>query len=150
MRNHNQSLLTQIKELKDDKKVLKGKLEQFTQEKVSKYPVVTIQVEDKGVKTDPVNMTTQEDKSVEEMTRLDVAIQMINIPSEVFVTKSTTSFPKVNQKISTHLIREFQTKKVPYRHPNHESRQLNHATYQDHSDQKQQTDVPKNSDVTLI
>ncbi len=92
-----------------------------------------MQVEDKGTNTDPVNMTTQKDKLVEETTRLDIAVQRINIPSEDSIINSTTSSPEVNKKIPTHLIRESQTKKVPYRHPNHGSRQLNHATYRDHS-----------------
>ena len=51
LRNHNQSLLTQINKLKDDKKALKDKLEQLTQEEISKSPVVTVQVEDKGTNT---------------------------------------------------------------------------------------------------
>lgn len=40
--------------------------------------------------------------------------------------------------------------KIPYRHLNHKNRQINHATYQDHLDQKQQTLVPDNSDITSI
>ena len=72
--NHNQSLLNQTKKLKEDKKALKDKLEQVTREEVSKSPVTTVQVENKGTNTDPVNMTTQEDKSVEETTHVDVAV----------------------------------------------------------------------------
>lgn len=95
-------------------------------------------------------MSTQEDKSVEETTHLDVAIQTINTPSECFITNSTTSSPEENIKISTCPIRENQTKKVPYRHLNHENRQMNHATYCSHSEQKQQPDVPEKSNVTSI
>ena len=47
-------------------------------------------------------------------------------------------------------IRESQTKKVPYRHLNHESRQINQDTYMYLLEHKQQTDVPENSDVTSI
>jgi len=142
LRDHSEKLLTQIKKLKKDKKLLEKKGQQLVEKKVSKFSNVEIQVEEK-TNIDPVNMTTQEEgKSVEENTHLYVAVQMIKIPSEGYVTNSTTSSPEVNQKISTHLIRESQTKKFPYRHLNHESRQLNHAMYRDHSEQKQQTDVP--------
>jgi len=107
-----------------------------------------VQIESKGTNTDPGNITIQEeDKSVEEMTHLVVAVQTMNIPSECSITNSTTSSPEENLKIATCPIRE---SKVLYRHPNHESRQINQATYQDHSDQKQQTDVPDNSDVISI
>ena len=95
-------------------------------------------------------MTTQADKSVEEMTHVDVAVQTMNIPSECSITISTTSLPEENIKIGTCPVRRNQTKKVPYRHPNHENRWINHATYRYHSNQKQQTDVPDNSDVTSI
>ena len=91
LRNHNQSLLNQIKKLKVDDKALKDKLEQVTQEEVSKSAATTIQVENKGTNTDPVNMTTQEDKSVKETTHVDVAVQTMNIPSECSITNSTTS-----------------------------------------------------------
>jgi len=74
----------------------------------------------------------------------------MNIPSEGLVTNSTTSSQEEKQKISSHLIRESQTIKVPYLHRNHDSRQHNQATYRDHSEQKQQIDVPENSDVTSI
>lgn len=98
MRNCNQSLLNQIKKLKDDKKALKDNLEQVTQEEVSKSPVTIVQVENKGTNTDPVNMTTQEDKSVEEMTHVDVAVQTMDIPSECSITNSTTSSLEENIK----------------------------------------------------
>jgi len=98
-----------------------------------------------------VNIITQEEyKLVEEKTHLDVVVQMINTKSEGSVNNSTLSSSEVNKKNFTHLIRESQTKKFPYRHPNHKSRQLNHATYRDHSKQKQQIDVPENNDVTSI
>jgi len=72
---------------------------------VSKSPVATVQVEKKGTNIEPVNMTTQEDKSVEKTTRLDVAIQTMNIPSECSITNSTTSLPEENLKIVTRPIR---------------------------------------------
>lgn len=54
--------------------------------------------DDKTTNTNPVNVTTQEeDKQVEEKTRLDVAVQMINTPSEGLVTNSTTSSPEINK-----------------------------------------------------
>lgn len=63
--------------------MLKDKLEQLTQEEVLKSPVVTVQVEDKGTNTDPINITTQEkDKLVEVKTSSDVAVQTTEISSE--------------------------------------------------------------------
>ena len=56
LKNHSEKLLTQIKKLKNDKKSLKDKLEQLTQE-VLKSPDVTVEVEDKGTNTDPINIT---------------------------------------------------------------------------------------------
>jgi len=61
----NEKLLTQIKKLKTDKKSLKNKLEELIT-KVSKSSDVTIQVDEKILNTDSVNITTQEeDKLVE-------------------------------------------------------------------------------------
>ena len=74
----------------------------------------------------------------------------MNIPSECSIPISTTSLPKENIKIGTCPVRRNQTKKVPYRYSNHENKRINHATYRYHSDEKQQTDVPYNSDVTSI
>lgn len=72
-------------------------MEQVTYE-VSKSPITTFQVENKGTNTDPVNMTIQEDKSVEETTHVDVAVQTMDIPSECSTTNSTTSSPEENLK----------------------------------------------------
>ena len=108
--------MTQIKKLKKDKKSLKDKLEHCIQEEVSKSPVVTAPLEDKGMNTKPVNTTTQkEDKSIKGKTHSHDAIQMMKIPNKYFVSNSTTAVPKENQKIATHLIRESQTKIIPYR-----------------------------------
>ena len=77
-----------------------------------------------------MNVTTQEeDKQVEENTRLNVAVQTMDIPIECFITNSTTSSPEENIKIGTCPVRKNQTKKVPYRHLNHENRRINHTTY---------------------
>ena len=61
----------------------------------------------------------------------------MDIPSECSITNSTTFSPKENLK-------------TLYRHSNHESRQINQATYQDHSNQRQQINVSENNDVTSI
>jgi len=93
LRDHSEKLLTQIKKLKKDKKLLGNKGQQLAEKEASKSSNVEIQVEEK-TNNDPVNMTTQEeDKSVEEKMHLDVAVQMINIPSEGCVTNSITSSP---------------------------------------------------------
>lgn len=84
-------------------------MEQVTQEEVSKSPVATVQVENKGTNTDPMNMTTQEGKSVEETTHADVAVQTMDIPSKCSINNSATSSPEENLK-------------TLYWHPNHENR----------------------------
>ena len=92
-----------------------------------KSPVITVQVEDKGTNTDPVNITTQkEDKLVEGKTYSNVAVQMMEIPSDDLISNSTI-VPEVNQEIPTHMIREIQTRKTSYRHPNHKRIFLNHS-----------------------
>lgn len=64
LKDHSEKLLTQIKKLKKDKKSLENKVQHLIQKKASKYSNVEIQVEEK---TDPMNITTQEeDKPVEE------------------------------------------------------------------------------------
>ena len=64
-----------------------------------------------------MNVTTQEeDEQVEENTHLDVAVQTMNIPSECFITNSTTSSPEENLK-------------TLYQYQNHENRQINQAVY---------------------
>ena len=133
-KNHSEKLLSQIKKLKKDKKSLENKVQQLIEKEASN---VGIQVDDKTTNTDRVNMTTQEDKSVKETTHVDVAVQTMNIPSECSITNLITSSPEENLK-------------TLYRHPNHKIRQLNQATYQDHSEQKQQTNVPENNDITSI
>ena len=70
-KNHSEKLLTQIKKLKKDKKSLEGQVQQLIKKEASN---VGIQVDDKTTNTDPLNMTTQEDKSVEETTHVDVAV----------------------------------------------------------------------------
>ena len=113
-------MLTQIKILKKDKKSLENQVQQLIKKEASN---VGIQVDDKTTHTDSMNVTTQEeDKQVEENTRLNVAVQTMDIPSECFITNSTTSSPEENIKIGTCPVRKNQTKKVPYRHLNHENR----------------------------
>ena len=82
-------------------------------------------------------MTTQEDKSVEETTHVDVAVQTMDIPSECSITNSTTSSLEENPK-------------TLYRHLNHENRQINQAVYQDNSSRRQKINVSENNDVTSI
>jgi len=83
LKDNSEKLLTQIKKLKKDKKSLKDKLEHCIQEEVSKSPVVTTPLENKGTYTKIVNTATQEDdKSVEG--KPHVAIQMMNISNHDF------------------------------------------------------------------
>lgn len=104
-----------------------------------KSPLIIVQVEDKGTNTDLINIITQEDeKPIEVKTYLDVAVQTIEIPSDDFVANSTTSVFEANQENATHMTRENQNEKTPYRHLNHKSGQLSQFTYFNHSERKQQ------------
>ena len=146
LKNHSEKLLMQIKILKKDKKSLENQVQQLIKKEASN---VGIQVDDKTTNIDSVNVTTQdEDKQVEENTRLEFAVQTMNIPSECFITNSTTFSPEENIKIGTCSVRKNQTKRVPYRYPNHENRRINYATYLNQSEPKQQINDPKKSNVT--
>lgn len=97
LKDHGGKLLTQIKKLKNDKKSLKDKLEQLTQE-VSKSLDVTVQVEEKGINTDPVNITTQgEDKLDEVKMYSEVAVPTTKYSSEDLEINHSTSITKGNQ-----------------------------------------------------
>ena len=96
-------------------------MQQLVEKESSKSSNVEVQVE-KKTNIDTVNVTTQEeDKQVAEDANLDVVVQTRNILSEGSVTNSITSSLEENQRS--------QTTKVPYRHPNHGSRQLDQAMY---------------------
>ena len=124
LKDHSEKLLTQIRKLKKDKKLLENKVQQLVENKASN---VEVQIEEK-TNIDPVNVTTQEEvKQVVENTKLDVAVQMRNILSQQKIQSQQHPRQKKIKKIITHLIRESQIKKAPYRHPNHRSRQLDQA-----------------------
>ena len=136
LRNHNQTLLTQIKKLKNDKKSLNDKLEQL-QNEVLKSLVVSVQVEDKGINTDPVNITSKEEEESREFkTYVEVAIQTMDIPNDDSVANSTTTTPEENQDSTTNMIKESQTKGAMYRHSNHKRKISNQPTYQHHPENK--------------
>lgn len=94
LKNHNQELMEQIKQLKDDKsqeenfkklqndnKLLENKLEQIQQE-ASRLSRVTLVVE-KGTNTDPIHITTQEvSNPVEGETYKDIEVLTIRSSSE--------------------------------------------------------------------
>ena len=110
----------QIKKLKKDKKSLENKVQQLVKNEASKSSNIEVQVEEKS-NVDPVNVSTKEDdKQVAEETNLDAG-RTRNILREDYVTISITFSPGENQRC--------ETKTVPYRHPNHGSRQLDPATY---------------------
>ena len=125
LKNHNQNLLTQIKKLKNDKKSLERKWEQLIKKEASKSSKVKIQVVEKGINTDPINITTKEDVNPIEVKTYS------KIPSEDLETNEATSvreenhIPKINQENTTGMIRENRVTRTPYRHPNHKSRCLN-------------------------
>ena len=124
--------------------MLESKVQQLVENKASN---VEIRVEEKETGTNAVNVITQEeDKQVAKDANLDVVVPAMNISSESYVTSSITSSPKENQNITTQLRMESQTKKVPYRHPNHGSRQLDQAM----SSEQKQVDIPTNTNISAI
>lgn len=148
LKDHSEKVLTQIKKLKKGKKSLENKVQPLIEKETSN---IEDQVEEKGINTDPVHVTAQEeDKPVEEKTHLDVIVQTMNIPSEGFVTNSTTSSLGVNHNIATHMIRQRQTKRTPYLHLNHKNRHLNQSVNLYHSKHEQQTYVSKTTNVSAI
>jgi hypothetical protein len=138
---HNQILLTNIKKIKNDKKLLEDRLEQLSKEKVPKSSSERIQVKEKGKNTNSVLITTQEDgKLAKERTYPDVGVQMMEITSVNLAIKEATSTYKeekhtlkLNQEYSKNIIQENNVIRTPYRHPNHKSKHLNELEYQCHS-----------------
>ena len=108
---------------------MNDKLEQL-QSEVLKSWVVLVQVEDKGVNIDLVNIISKEEEEFREVkTYAKVAIQTMDIPNNDSVTYSTTITPEENQESTTNMIREGQTKGAMYRHPNHKSILSNQSTF---------------------
>ena len=151
LKDHSEKILTQIKKLKKDKKSLENKVQQLNEKEASN---VGIQVDEKTTKIDPVSNTTQgKDKLVEVKMYSVVAVPTTKDSCEDLDINHSTSITKgnqvlqINQENDTNNIRENQITRIPYQHPNHKSRQLNQAMY---LEQKQQTDVSKNINVSAI
>jgi hypothetical protein len=147
LRVHNRSLLTQIKKLKSDKKSLQNELDQLINKEslVDKETMiepmelenssdVNIPIMDKGINTDPVNLTTQKDANPTNVKRSS------NVEVQTSQGYEEDSIPKVNQEKATSIRSKDQVARMPYRHPNHKSRYFNQSMYQ----QKQMIDIPKN------
>jgi hypothetical protein len=137
LKNHNQSLVTLIKKLKNEKKSQKERLEQFysketmTSEEtilepieIKKLPIKKIQTSEKGINTNLVNLTTHVKRSS-------------NVEVETIQGYEEDSFPKINQEKDTSIRSKDQVARMPYRHPNHKSRYFGQSMYQI-------TDMPKN------
>lgn len=76
---------------------MKNKLEELLTKEVSKSSDTIVQVEEKRTNTEPINLTVQTNPNLTEVkTYSEVAIQMIEIPSDDSIDDSTTSIPKDN------------------------------------------------------
>jgi hypothetical protein len=96
LRVHNQNLLTQIKNLKHDKKTLQEKLDHKT-------PLV-----DKETMTDPINLTTQKEENPADVKNFsNVEVQTSQKYQEDSIRKATSIRSK--DRVA----------RIPYRHPNH-------------------------------
>jgi chromosome segregation ATPase len=144
---HNQSLLTQITKLKSDKKSLQNKLEQLINKEslvdketmtepmeLEKSLNIKIPIMDKGINSDPINLTTQKDANPTDVKR------SLHVEVETSQGYEEDSIPKVNQEKDTSIRSKDRVARTPYRHPNHKSRYFNQSMYQ----QKQMTDMAKN------
>lgn len=56
---------------------------------------------------------------------------------------------KVNKEITTHMLKEGQTRRIAYLHPNHKNRYINQSTNLCHSEHKKKTYVPKYTMCTI-
>jgi hypothetical protein len=141
---HNQSLLTQIKKIKSDKKTVEDKLEQLiNKESLVDKETMTEPMElqkssngknlmvDKAINTDPVNLTAQKDS-------VDVK-RSSHVEVETSQGYEEDSIPSVNQEEATSTRSKDQVARMPYRHPNHKNRYFNQSMYP----QKQMTNMSK-------
>jgi hypothetical protein len=94
-----------------------------------KNPIV-----DKGINTDPMNLTTQKDANPADVKRSS------HVEVETSQGYEEDSIPKVNQEKATSIRSKDQVSRTPYRHPNHKSLYFNQSMYQ----QKHMTDMSKN------
>jgi hypothetical protein len=98
--------------LKHDKKTLQEKLDRKTS------------LVDKETMTNPINLTTQK-----EANRADVK-KFSNFEVQTSQRYEENSIPKVNQEKVTSIRSKDQVARMPYRHPNHKSRDFNQSLYQ--------------------
>jgi hypothetical protein len=121
LRQHKQDLLTQIKKLKYDKKTSQENLDR-------KASLV-----DKETMTDQINLTTQKEANPADVNKFsNVEVQTSQ--------RYEDSIPKVNQEKAASIRNKDQVARMPYRHPNHQSRYFGQSMYQ----QKQITAMSKN------
>jgi hypothetical protein len=121
LRNHSQSLITQIKKLKNKKRCNNKKLEQL----INKDSLI-----DKETMTDLVELGISSDVEVQTTDTKTLAnpsvstnkISMINKVTQVY---EEDIIPKVNQENSKIMIKKNQVTRKPYLHPNHKSQHFN-------------------------
>ena len=88
---------------------MKNKLKELLTKQVSKSSEVIVQVEEKRTNTDPFNLTAQTNRNlIEVKTYSEVAVQIMEIPSDDLITNSTTTIPEVNQEITINKLRRNQ------------------------------------------
>jgi hypothetical protein len=137
LKAHNQSLITQIKKLKSDKKSLLNKLDQLINKEslvyketmtkpleLENYLDANISIMDKGLNKNPINLTTQKDTNPTNVNRSS------NFKLQTSHGYEEDSIPKFNQEKDTSIRSKDQVIRMPYRHPNHKSRYFNQSMYQ--------------------
>ena len=126
LKNHNKSLVAQIKKLKSEKKSQKEKLEKFSSKevttneeiilepiKIEKCSNVKISIVDKGINTNPINLTTQKDANLEDVKRSS------HVEVETSQGYEEDLIPKVNQEKVTSIRSKDQVARMPYSHTDH-------------------------------
>jgi len=85
---------------------------------------VEIPIVDKGINTDPTNLTTQKDAKPANLKRSS------NVEVETSQGYEEDSIPKVNQAKATSIRSKDEVARMPYPHPNHKSLYFNQSAYQ--------------------
>jgi hypothetical protein len=101
---------------------------------LDKFLDVNILIVDKGINTNPVNLTTQK------YVNPTIVERYSHVEVETSQGYDEDSIPKVHQEKATTIRSKYQVPKMSNQHFNYKSQYFNQSMYQ----QKQMTDMPKN------
>jgi hypothetical protein len=84
---------------------------------------VNIPIMDRRINTNPVNLTNQKDENPTNVNRYS------NVKVQTSQGYEEDSIPKFNQEKTTSIRSKYQVARMPYRHPNNNSRYFNQSMY---------------------